>query len=174
MDILEKARFERIAAKDRWIRALFTERELEPISAYSPGRTSEYLAGRFSAKEAIAKVLGVGFLGRMKWRDIEVLRLSPSGKPYVLLHRFARTRANELKVGTVEVSISHQPTVVVAFAVGQRACACGQHGESRHGLAGWSRTGPSDARPAPDTSSGVPGGEPRSARSSISEVFSAT
>ncbi|MEU7449779.1 holo-ACP synthase [Streptomyces diastaticus] len=129
MDILEKARFERIAAKDRWFRALFTERELEPISAYSPGRTSEYLAGRFSAKEAIAKVLGIGFMGKMKWRDIEVLRSSPSGKPYVLLHHFARTRAEELKVGTVEVSISHQPTVVVAFAVGERACECARHGQ---------------------------------------------
>ncbi|WP_432066976.1 holo-ACP synthase [Streptomyces sp. C10-9-1] len=78
---------------------------------------------------AIAKVLGVGFMGKMKWRDIEVLRSLPSGKPSILLHHFARTRAEELKVGTVEVSISHQPTVVVAFAVGERACACGLHGE---------------------------------------------
>jgi holo-[acyl-carrier protein] synthase len=127
VDILERARFERIAAKDRWVRALFTERELEPVGTYGPDRTTEYLAGRFSAKEAVAKVLGVGFMGRMKWRDIEVLRSSPGGRPQVLLHRFARTRAEELGVGTVEVSISHQPTVVVAFAVGERACACGGH-----------------------------------------------
>ncbi len=129
VDILERARFERIAAKDRWVRALFTARELEPIGAYGAGRTSEYLAGRFSAKEAVAKVLGVGFMGRLKWRDIEVLRSSPSGEPYVRLHRFARTRAEELEVGNVAVSISHQPTVVVAFAVGERACACAHVGE---------------------------------------------
>ncbi|MFI0141839.1 holo-ACP synthase [Streptomyces luteogriseus] len=129
MDILERSRFERIAAEDRWIRALFTEQEIEPTSVYSPERTREFLAGRFSAKEAIAKVLGVGFIGKMKWRDIEVLRSSTSGKPYVLLHRFAHARAEELEVGTVEVSISHQPTMVVTVAVGERGCACSQRGE---------------------------------------------
>ncbi|MFI5808658.1 holo-ACP synthase [Streptomyces sp. NPDC051561] len=134
VDILEKTRFERIAANDRWIRAIFTERELEPISAYSPERTSEYLAGRFSAKEAIAKVLGIGFMGKMKWRDIEVLRSLPSGKPYVLLHHFARTRAEEIEVGTVQVSISHQPTVVVAFAIGGHECLSGRHAELRSDL----------------------------------------
>ncbi|MFF8715223.1 holo-ACP synthase [Streptomyces sp. NPDC015184] len=127
VDVLERARFERIAAKDRWVRALFTERELEPVGAYGPERTTEYLAGRFSAKEAVAKVLGVGLMGRVKWRDVEVLRSSPGGEPRVLLHRFARVRAEELGFGAVEVSISHQPTVVVAFAVGERACACGGH-----------------------------------------------
>ncbi|MCA1268684.1 holo-ACP synthase [Streptomyces rubiginosohelvolus] len=125
MDILQIDRFERIAAHDRWVRALFTEREIEPISAYGSGRASEYLAGRFSAKEAVAKVLGVGLMGRVKWRDIEVLR-APSGAPRVQLHRFARARADELRFRTVEVSLSHQPTMVVAFAVGTRGCACGQ------------------------------------------------
>ncbi|MFJ7413768.1 holo-ACP synthase [Streptomyces sp. NPDC098077] len=125
VDILQIERFERIAAHDRWVRTLFTEREIEPISAYGPGRTSEYLAGRFSAKEAVAKVLGVGFMGRVKWRDIEVLR-SPGGAPQVQLHRFARTRADELKFRTVEVSLSHQPTLVVAFAVGTCGCTCDQ------------------------------------------------
>jgi len=124
VDVLERARFARILGSERWTRALFTSREIEAADGYGPERTAEYLAGRFSAKEAVAKVLGVGCLGPVKWRDIEVLRASPGGAPAVTLHRLARARAEELRLRAVNVSISHQPTVVVAFAVGEDDCAC--------------------------------------------------
>lgn len=123
VDVLERVRIARVLARERWRRVLFTAGELEPTGGYGPERAAEYLAGRFSAKEAVAKVLGVGFFGPLAWRDIEVLRSPCDGAPTVALHRYARVRAEALGLRGVSVSISHQPTVVVAFAVGEGAPA---------------------------------------------------
>ena len=52
----------------------------------------ETFAGRWAAKEAVSKVLGLGVRG-IGWRDIEIERL-PTGQPAVRLHgRAARRRA---------------------------------------------------------------------------------
>ena len=44
----------------------------------------ETMAGRWAAKEAVSKVLGLGVRG-IGWRDIEIERL-PTGQPSVRLH----------------------------------------------------------------------------------------
>ncbi|MDH4143060.1 MAG: holo-ACP synthase, partial [Chloroflexota bacterium] len=51
----------------------------------------ETLAGRWAAKEAVSKVLGLGVRG-IGWRDIEIERL-PTGQPAVRLHGRAAARA---------------------------------------------------------------------------------
>lgn len=78
----------------------------------------ETFAGRWAAKEAVSKVLGLGVRG-IGWRDIEIERL-PTGQPSVRLHDRAAARAEQLGMGRIAVSISHEAEYAVAVAFGVR------------------------------------------------------
>jgi holo-[acyl-carrier protein] synthase len=78
----------------------------------------ETFAGRWAAKEAVSKVLGLGVRG-IGWRDIEVVRL-PTGQPSVLLHGRAAARAEQLGMGRIALSITHESDYAVAIAFGIR------------------------------------------------------
>lgn len=78
----------------------------------------ETLAGRWAAKEAVSKVLGLGVRG-IGWRDIEIERL-PTGQPSVHLHGRAAARAEQLGMGRIAVSITHEAEYAVAIAFGVR------------------------------------------------------
>ncbi|HET6964654.1 MAG TPA: holo-ACP synthase [Acidimicrobiales bacterium] len=67
------------------------------------------LAGRFGAKEAVMKALGVG-LGAVDWTDIAVLR-HPGGRPELVVRGRAAALAAGKGVKGWEVSISHTATV---------------------------------------------------------------
>ena len=111
-------KIERIAATlrrfgDRFSRRVLTDGE----QRYVRGRPQNF-AGRWAAKEAVSKVLGLGVRG-VGWRDIEIARL-PTGQPSVRLHGRARERAEQLGMGRVAVSISHEDDFAVAIAFGVR------------------------------------------------------
>jgi hypothetical protein len=76
------------------------------------------MAGRWAAKEAVSKVLGLGVRG-IGWRDIEIERL-PTGQPAVRLHGRAERRAEQLGMGRVAISITHESDYAVAIAFGVR------------------------------------------------------
>jgi len=76
------------------------------------------MAGRWAAKEAVSKVLGLGVRG-IGWTEIEIERL-PTGAPSVRLHRRAARRAEQLGMGRIAVSISHEGDYAVAIAFGIR------------------------------------------------------
>ena len=78
----------------------------------------ETFAGRWAAKEAVSKVLGLGVRG-IGWRDIEIERL-PTGQPHVRLHGRAAARAEQLGMGRIAVSITHEAEYAVAVAFGIR------------------------------------------------------
>jgi len=78
----------------------------------------ETFAGRWAAKEAVSKVLGLGVRG-IGWRDIEVERL-PTGQPHVRLHGRAAARAEQLGMDRIALSISHESDYAVAIAFGIR------------------------------------------------------
>lgn len=71
------------------------------------------VAGRFAAKEAIAKALGSGFGEMLSFHDIEILN-DPQGKPIVTLSPQAQKRFN---FPSILLSISHCKTHAVAFAL---------------------------------------------------------
>ena len=99
----------------------FTSRVLTPSeSAYVRGRP-QTMAGRWAAKEAVSKVLGLGVRG-IGWRDIEIERL-PTGQPAVKLHGRAGRRAEQLGMGRIAISISHEAEFAVAIAYGVRTAA---------------------------------------------------
>ncbi|HEX2626306.1 MAG TPA: holo-ACP synthase [Candidatus Limnocylindrales bacterium] len=79
----------------------------------------ETFAGRWAAKEAVSKVLGLGVRG-IGWRDIEIVRL-PTGQPSIRLHGRAAARAEQLGMGRIAVSITHEAEYAVAIAFGIRS-----------------------------------------------------
>ena len=79
------------------------------------GTRVERIAGRWAAKEAISKVLGLGVRG-VGWREIEILP-NRAGAPQVRLHERAARRAQALDLEDVTVSISHERRMAVAVAV---------------------------------------------------------
>ena len=109
---------ERIRASLERFGDRFSNRVLTPAEQrYVRGRP-ETMAGRWAAKEAVSKVLGLGVRG-IGWRDIEIERL-PTGQPAVRLHGRAQARAEQLGMGRVAVTISHEADYAVAMAFGIR------------------------------------------------------
>ncbi|MEO8462137.1 MAG: holo-ACP synthase [Chloroflexota bacterium] len=96
----------------------FSNRVLTPSEQRYVRDRPETFAGRWAAKEAVSKVLGLGVRG-IGWRDIEIERL-PTGQPAVRLHGRAERRAEQLGMERVAVSISHEADYAVAIAFGIR------------------------------------------------------
>jgi hypothetical protein len=76
------------------------------------------MAGRWAAKEAVSKVLGLGVRG-IGWQEIEVERL-PTGQPSVHLHDRAAARATQLGIQHIALSITHEREYAVAIAYAVR------------------------------------------------------
>jgi holo-[acyl-carrier protein] synthase len=98
---------------DRFPKRVLTDNEQRYVRNRPPN-----FAGRWAAKEAVSKVLGLGVRG-VGWTEIEILRL-PTGAPSVKLHRRAARRAEQLGMGRIAVSISHEGEYAVAIAFGIR------------------------------------------------------
>jgi holo-[acyl-carrier protein] synthase len=115
IDIIQVERISRALAKHG---RRFPLRILTPTEdAYVRDR-AENLAGRWAAKEAVSKVLGLGVRG-VGWREIEIVRL-PTGQPTVRLHDRALRRADQLGMERIAVSISHEHEYAIAVAIGYR------------------------------------------------------
>ncbi len=110
---------ERIRATLERFGPRFSSRVLTPAEAAYVRDRPETFAGRWAAKEAISKVLGLGVRG-VGWREIEIVRL-PTGQPSVRLSGRAQRRAEQLGMVRVAVSISHERDYAVAVAFGVRA-----------------------------------------------------
>jgi len=110
VDIVEIERFDEQSPeiRNRFFRRVFTARELALI------KTNASAAGRFAAKEAVAKALGCG-IGAVSWQDIEILS-SAAGEPTLILHETAQTIADDLQLQSWSVSISHSRSHAIAFA----------------------------------------------------------
>jgi holo-[acyl-carrier protein] synthase len=109
---------------DRIVRTLerhgnrFRARVLTPREDRYCGTRVQRVAGRWAAKEAVSKVLGLGVRG-VGWREIEVLS-NAAGQPQVILHGRALARAEVLGLGEVTISITHERRMAVAVAVAGR------------------------------------------------------
>jgi holo-[acyl-carrier protein] synthase len=115
VDLIEIERVQ--AAVDRhgarFLLRVFTEAEL----ALCKGRI-ESLAGRFAAKEAVAKTLGTGvWRSGIGWTDIEVLRDQQSGAPQLHLYHAAADKAKSLGLSEWSLSLSHDRDKAIAFVV---------------------------------------------------------
>lgn len=96
---------------ERFLARVFRPGELRR-SRRHPRAFAEHVAGRFAAKEAAMKALGLGWRG-LAFRDIEVGR-DERGKPRLALHGGALERARALGVLQTEVSITHGRDIAAA------------------------------------------------------------
>lgn len=114
VDIVEIRRIkEAIERNDSFIEKLFCKEEIEYFK--SRNMRPEYVAGRFAAKEAVAKALGTGFRG-FNFRDIVIDRTA-LGKPVVVLKGKARLVAQRNGNCKMHLSISHGEDNAIAYAV---------------------------------------------------------
>ena len=109
---------DRIEAALKKFGSRFSRRVLTPSEQRYVRDRPETFAGRWAAKEAVSKVLGLGVRG-IGWKEIEVERL-PTGQPAVLLHGRAARRAEQLGMTRIALSISHESDYAVAIAFGIR------------------------------------------------------
>ena len=114
VDIISVKRIEQVleGQGDRFLDRIFT-REEQAIC----GSDVRRLAGRFAAKEAVAKALGTG-IGRqgIAFSEIEVCR-DDWGAPQVILRGAARKRFEALGGRLITLSLSHENDYALAFCV---------------------------------------------------------
>jgi holo-[acyl-carrier protein] synthase len=112
VDLVEIARIEEVIARHgkHYLDRIYTSAELEYC-----GRRAESLAGRFAAKEAVAKALGCG-IGDITWKEIEILG-DEQNAPTLTLSGGAEKMAKEIGLTAWSVSISHSQSHSVAMAV---------------------------------------------------------
>ncbi len=113
VDIIEISRIKNACTRKKFKDRFFTACELAEVSGQKSYHT--HLAGKFAAKEAVAKALGTGFSG-IKWQDIEVLS-EESGKPIIILKGKALEIFTAKGFEKILITISHSREYAIAFAV---------------------------------------------------------
>ncbi|PIC65098.1 holo-[acyl-carrier-protein] synthase [Sporosarcina sp. P13] len=108
LDIVELDRVARLDGRNAKFRErILSLRELKIYESLSGHRKTEYLAGRFSAKEAFSKARGTGIGTDCGFLDIEVIA-EPSGRPVLYFHG---------RPVSGFVSITHTQTVAAAQVI---------------------------------------------------------
>nr|WP_246336681.1 4'-phosphopantetheinyl transferase superfamily protein [Flexivirga oryzae] len=116
IDVLERSRSDRIFRTPKSHKWILHRAEAERVRSMASDRAVEWCSGRLCGKEAVGKLLGRGYGQGLTWRDIEIAT-GWFGEPAIVLHGGARRRQDELGITEIQLSISHQPSVVVAVAV---------------------------------------------------------
>jgi len=116
IDLVDCPRIEQMIERhgERFIRRVFTDTE----QAYAEANKNEVekLAGRFAAKEAILKLVGTGWRGKIAWTDIEIIN-NAAGQPEVTLGGEVKKIADKLGIKHISVSITHTANFAIASAV---------------------------------------------------------
>ena len=112
VDLIEINRIERALERhrERFLSRIYTSQEIVIC-----GENLFSLAARYAAKEAVSKALGTG-IGAISFKDVEVLRAA-SGAPELHLHGDAARLAEEQKLDTWSLSLSHTQTHAIAMVV---------------------------------------------------------
>ena len=96
---------------ERFLMRIFSPGELNRARRHTRA-FAEHVAGRFAAKEAAMKALGLGWRG-ISFREISIRR-DPRGKPKIEFHGRAFDRARGLRVLSAEVTITHTDQLAAA------------------------------------------------------------
>jgi holo-[acyl-carrier protein] synthase len=116
IDLVDCPRIEQMVQRhgERFLKRVFTDTE----RAYAKANRNEMekLAGRFAAKEAILKLMGTGWRGKIAWTDIEIIN-NAVGQPEVTLSGEVKAIAKGLGIAHISVSITHTANFAIASAV---------------------------------------------------------
>ena len=116
IDLVDCPRIEQMIERhgERFVKRVFTAAEQAYAKANKNG--IDKLAGRFAAKEAILKLMGTGWRGKIAWTDIEIAN-NPLGQPEVTLSGEVKKLAGKLGIKHISVSITHTANFAIASAV---------------------------------------------------------
>jgi phosphopantetheine--protein transferase-like protein len=117
IDIAHIKRIARDIESEAFQRKVFTPEELETCAHLK--KKAQCLAGKFAAKEAFMKAIGMGIRQEIWFTQIEVLNRE-SGEPCIQVRGKAEQRLKELNATRVHVSISHDYEVAVAIVILER------------------------------------------------------
>jgi len=115
IDLVDFPRIEEMVKRhgERFLSKVFTDAEQKYARSNKNG--TEKLAGRFAAKEAILKLMGTGWRGKIAWTDIEIVN-SPTGQPMVSLSGEVKKISDKLGITQISVSITHTANFAIASA----------------------------------------------------------
>ena len=116
IDLVDFPRIEELVKRhgERFLKRVFTDTERRYAKANKNG--IEKLAGRFAAKEAILKLVGTGWRGKIAWTDVEIIN-NPAGQPEVTLTGEVEKIAARLGIEHISISITHTANFAIASAV---------------------------------------------------------
>jgi len=106
IDVTQVSRFSAAASRRGLIERVFTASEQDS--------SLQRMAGRFAAKEALAKALGAPT--GLVWTDVEV-RKDDDGKPYFVCVGTVAQRVAELGIERLHLSITHDAGIAAAVVV---------------------------------------------------------
>lgn len=116
IDLVDFPRIEEMVKEHdkRFLDRVFTTAE----QAYADSNKNriEKLAGRFAAKEAVLKLVGTGWRGKIAWTDIEIIN-NPAGQPLVTVSGEVKRLVDKLGIKQISVSITHTANFAIASAV---------------------------------------------------------
>ncbi len=112
-DIVEITRIQQSIERhgQHFLDRLFTQGEQD--YCYKFQDPIPHFAGRFAAKEAVAKALGTGFGQHLAWHDVEIVN-DDQGRPSVHFSTDAQKQFNEPHL---LISISHGVDHAIAVAI---------------------------------------------------------
>jgi holo-[acyl-carrier protein] synthase len=116
IDLVDCDRIEQMLTRHetRFLKRVFTPKE-QAYCAAAKNRVERF-AGRFAAKEAVLKLIGMGWREKIAWTDVEVVN-DPKGKPEVHLSGQVQDIAEQMGIEQVSLSITHAANLAVASAV---------------------------------------------------------
>ena len=117
IDIIEIARLDEVLSRhgDKFLERTYTEKE-RASAARKKAAVNAFYAGRWAAKEALAKALGCGFSKDCGWLDIEVIN-NDAGQPLMSLSGKAAAHAEKIGVSEISLSISHEKSYACAVVI---------------------------------------------------------
>lgn len=116
IDLVDFPRIEEMVKRhgQRFLNKVFTAGERAYAESNKNG--TEKLAGRFAAKEAVLKLMGTGWRGKIAWTDIEIVN-NPAGQPEVMLSGEVKKIGEKLGIKHISISITHTANFAIASAV---------------------------------------------------------
>jgi holo-[acyl-carrier protein] synthase len=133
VDIVEIARINKIALTygEKFTDRILSEIEKESLPALKETKKINFIAGRFAAKEAFAKAMGIG-IGQIAFKDINIISADTTtqdsttkdraikGKPMILITdkitRILKENFGEFNYN-IFASISHERNNAIAMVV---------------------------------------------------------
>lgn len=106
IDIIELSRVQEIINRQpKFVERILCPGEIKIFESLTAARKTEFLAGRFAAKEAYSKANGTGIGKLLSFQDIEIAA-DTMGKPFILRPE-----------GYSHVSISHSRDYAIAQVI---------------------------------------------------------